>query len=208
MKAVNVSNARRVSLPGPIRNGSNPSDRTLVRLSTACCDRAADDVRDRMVKLLPRLLRFAHSLTHNQDQGEDLVQETFVRALARLDQWQPNTRLDSWMYRIAQNLWIDQLRAEKVRGELLDIATMNNVSGCDGRIVVESRMSFLELRERIAELPTEQQALLRLVCVDGLSYKEAAEALDRPTGTIMSRLARARLALHDAVDERHSTARR
>jgi RNA polymerase sigma-70 factor (ECF subfamily) len=104
------------------------------------------------------------------------------------------------MYRIAQNLWIDRLRAEKVRGEIIDLAAAGEIFGCDGRAVVESRLSLLELRERIARLPPEQRALLMLVCMDGLSYKEAAEAMDSPAGTVMSRLARARLALQDAAD--------
>jgi RNA polymerase sigma-70 factor, ECF subfamily len=157
------------------------------------------DLQRQMVEFLPQLRRFARSLTHDGDFSEDLVQETYARALAHLDQWRPDTRLDSWMYRIAQNLWIDQLRAKKVRGEFVDIAAIGNLSGCDGRVVTESRLSLLELREYIAKLPVDQRVLLGLVCVDGLSYKEAALALGSPAGTIMSRLARARHALHDAM---------
>jgi RNA polymerase sigma-70 factor, ECF subfamily len=151
--------------------------------------------RGRMVKILPRLRRFAHGLTHDADQADDLVQETCARALACAEQWRPETRLDSWMYRIAQNLWIDRRRAEKVRGEIIDIAAAGDLLGCDGRTVVESRLSLLELRERIARLPPDQRVLLALICLDGLSYKEAAVAMDSPAGTVMSRLARARLAL-------------
>jgi RNA polymerase sigma-70 factor, ECF subfamily len=161
---------------------------------------ACDDIRLRMVSFLPRLRRFAHSLTRDQERSEDLVQETCARALARSDQWRPDTRLDSWMYRIAQNLWIDQMRAEKVKGEIIDIAAAGDISGCDGRVVIESRLSLLELRKQIALLPADQRALLGLVCMDGLSYKDAAQALDSPEGTVMSRLARARRALNEAVE--------
>jgi RNA polymerase sigma-70 factor, ECF subfamily len=157
------------------------------------------DVGPLMVQILPRLRRFAHSLTHDQDLSEDLVQETCARALAHLDQYRPNTRLDSWMYRIAQNLWIDQLRAQSVRGETVSIAAVCNLPGSDGRVVTESRLSLLELKQCIAELPVNQKALLYLVCVDGLSYKEAAETLDWSIGTVMSRLARVRVALHTAT---------
>src|SRR5215475_1560345 len=152
------------------------------------------DVGLLMVQILPRLRRFAHSLTHDRDLSEDLVQETCARALAHLDQYRPNTRLDSWMYRIAQNLWIDQLRAQSVRGETVSIAAVCNLPGSDGRVVTESRLSLLELKQCIAELPVNQKALLYLVCVDGLSYKEAAETLDWSIGTVMSRLARVRVA--------------
>ena len=153
-----------------------------------------------MVALLPRLRSFATSLTHDQTLCEDLVQETCVRALERLDQWRPDSRLDSWMYRIAQNLWIDQLRAQKARGEIVDIAAVGEFSDCDGRLVAEARLAIEELTKRIARLPLEQQVLIRLVCVDGLSYEEAAKALDSPTGTVMSRLARARTALGVTMD--------
>ncbi len=159
----------------------------------------SSDVGPLMVEILPRLRRFAHSLTHDQDLSEDLVQETCARALAHLDQYRPNTRLDSWMYRIAQNLWIDQLRAQNVRGEIVSIAAVRNLPGSDGRVVIESRLSLLELKQCIAELPVNQKALLYLVCVDGLSYKEAAETLDWSIGTVMSRLARVRIALHSAT---------
>jgi RNA polymerase sigma-70 factor (ECF subfamily) len=186
---------KRIAVLGP-----RGRDLILDRRSSKFGSRAEDDIRFRMVKFLPRLRRFAHSLTRNQDQSEDLVQETCVRALACLDQWRPDTRLDSWMYRIAQNLWIDQLRSEKVRGESIDIATLDDILGCDGRAVTESRLSLLELRECIAQLPSDQRALLTLVCMEGLSYKEAALALDSPAGTVMSRLARARRTLLDAVD--------
>jgi RNA polymerase sigma-70 factor, ECF subfamily len=211
MKPANVTKARPVAPAGLKRIamiGLGESDRALDWRSSKFGDRAADDIRCHMVKFLPRLRRFAHALTHNQDQSEDLVQETCARALARLDQWRPDTRLDSWMYRIAQNLWIDHVRAEKVKGEIVDIAAIEDIWGPDGRVVTETRLSLMELRERIAQLPSEQRALLSLVCMDGLSYKEAAQALDSAAGTVMSRLARARRALHQAADRLPPAGRR
>jgi RNA polymerase sigma-70 factor, ECF subfamily len=166
--------------------------------SAALADRALRDVRDRMVEFLPRLRRFAHSLARDRDQSEDLLQETCARALSHLDQWEPGTRLDSWMFRIAQNVWFDRARAAKVRGEIIDIETVDILSN-DGRSVVEDRLTLLEVRKGMARLSLDQRALIALICVDGLSYKQAAEVLDLPPGTIMSRLARARLALHQAI---------
>ena len=75
-----------------------------------------NDPRNQIVEFLPRLRRFSHALTGDPDKGDDLVQETCARALSRLDQWEAGTRLDSWMFRIAQNIWFDQRRAHKVRG--------------------------------------------------------------------------------------------
>lgn len=158
-----------------------------------------DNIRAGMVELLPRLRRFAYSLTGNRDQADDLVQETCARALARVDQWQPGTRLDSWMYRIAQNIWLDRCRSNAIRGESVDLDTQEHVSGSDGRDVTESRLTLGAVNASIAQLPPDQRILVGLVCIEGLSYKEAANVLEVPIGTVMSRLARARKALHDAL---------
>jgi RNA polymerase sigma-70 factor, ECF subfamily len=166
----------------------------------------SDDVRSRMVELLPRLRRFAFVLTRDLDRADDLVQETCVRALSRADQWQPGTRLDSWMYRITQNLWLDRLRSNKSRGEVADLDSAADVVGDDGRKVVAARLDLKLVAERMQTLSADQQILITLVSIDGLSYKEAAEALDIPIGTVMSRLARARQALAQVLDPASGTA--
>ena len=160
----------------------------------------SNDIRDRMVELLPRLRRFAYALTGNLDKADDLVQETCARALANADQWQAGTRLDSWMYRIAQNLWFDRLRATKVRGEVVDVDTAADLTGSDGRDVTESRSTLQVVAKGISELPADQQMVIARVCIEGMSYKDAADALGIPIGTVMSRLARARRALHDLIN--------
>lgn len=159
-----------------------------------------DEIRSRMVELLPRLRRFAVALTGDLDQGDDLVQETCMRALSRVDQWQPGTRLDSWMYRIAQNLWLDRMRAKKVRGVQVDVEAAEALAGPNGRSVVESRLTLDAVSAAIEYLPDEQRVLIGLVCIDGLSYKEAAEITQTPVGTVMSRLARARRELHARLE--------
>ena len=167
-----------------------------------------ENVRSRMIEFLPRLRRFAYALTRNLDLADDLVQDTCERALARADQWQPGTRLDSWMYRIAQNLWFDQGRAAKVRGELTDLDSIAELTGSDGRTVTENRLTLASVFESLGTLPRDQQVLVALVCVDGLSYKEAAETLDLPIGTVMSRLARARQAIAAAMTDRPAARQR
>jgi RNA polymerase sigma-70 factor (ECF subfamily) len=146
------------------------------------------------------LRRFAYSLTANLDEGDDLVQEACARALSNLDKWQPGTRLDSWMYRIAQNLWVDRVRAKKVRGESVDIDVAADIAGSDGRTIAEQRSALAVVNKALATLGEEQRTLVALICVDGRSYKEAAEILNLPLGTVMSRLARARKALHEALE--------
>jgi RNA polymerase sigma-70 factor, ECF subfamily len=160
-----------------------------------------DDIRARMVAALPRLRRFAYALTGSTEQGDDLVQDACLRALSRIDLWQPGTRLDSWMYRIAQNIWLDRLRANKVRGEVVDIDAMESMPGSDGRVVAESELTLQAVSGAMTRLPAEQRAIIALVCIEGLSYKEAAEVAGVPVGTVMSRLARARRTLHAVLNQ-------
>jgi len=160
-----------------------------------------DDFRVGMVAVLPRLRRFAYALTGNSEQGDDLVQDACLRALSRVDLWQPGTRLDSWMYRIAQNIWLDRLRANKVRGEAVDIDTMPGMLGPDGRVVAESQLTLQAVVAAMGQLPAEQRAMVALVCIEGASYKEAAEIAGVPVGTVMSRLARARRTLNAVLNQ-------
>jgi RNA polymerase sigma-70 factor, ECF subfamily len=153
-----------------------------------------------MVAFLPRLRRFAYVLTGDVDKGDDLVQETCVHALSRLDQLQPGTSLNSWMFRIAQTRWLDRMRAQKVRGEFQDLDEARNIPGEDGRTTTESRLTLARVSEGISRLSPEQQILIGLIVVEGHSYKDVAEILDIPIGTVMSRLARARLSLFEFAE--------
>ncbi len=160
-------------------------------------------VREEMVALLPRLRRFARGLAGVPDQADDLVQAACERALARIDQWQPGTRLDSWMFRIVQTIWLDERRAVKVRtGEgRIDAEMAEDELAFDGGRGLEAHMTYEAVRAAMATLPEDQRAVLVLVCVEGQSYKEAAAALDIPIGTVMSRLARARAGLVKRLGE-------
>ena len=161
----------------------------------------AEDPRRQMVALLPRLRRFAYALTGSQDEGDDLAQATCERALDRLNQWQPGTRLDSWMFRIAKTIWIDRCRARNVRGPSFDPEHLQHVAGEDGRHIADARLMLERTRQAIQQLPEDQRAVLALVSIEGLPYKEAAAVLDVPLGTVMSRLARARRALQSELND-------
>jgi RNA polymerase sigma-70 factor, ECF subfamily len=163
---------------------------------------------DQLIAVLPRLRRFAAGLTRSASDADDLVQAACERALAREHQFQEGTRFDSWMFRIVQTIWIDQLRARDIRREDGDIAEER--LGSDEPVRrVEARLALAEIRRAVSLLPPDQRAVLMLVTVEGLSYKEAAEVAGVPIGTIMSRLARARIALQQRLDdgagERRST---
>jgi len=158
-----------------------------------------DDVRHEIVALIPRLRRFGLTLTGNSHDSDDLVQNAIERALKSLNSWERGTRLDSWMFRITQNLWIDKCRADKRRGISTSIDELHNMRGEDGRKVTENQLMASKTELAIAALPEQQRSLVALVLVDGLSYREASQILDIPTGTVMSRLARARKTLTEQL---------
>jgi RNA polymerase sigma-70 factor (ECF subfamily) len=154
-----------------------------------------------LVALLPKLRRFAYGLTGSVDEGDDLVQSACERALARAEQFEPGTRLHSWMYRIIQTIWIDRLRRRKNREATVDLADLAEEPGGDAEVEAGARLDLADVRRAVDRLPAEQRAVLLLVSVDGLSYRDAAEVLEVPVGTVMSRLSRAREALGKALDE-------
>ena len=164
---------------GPASSGSGPAS---ARFS------------DQLVAVLPRLRRFARGLTGSAFEADDLVQAACERALTREHQFQEGTRFDSWMFRIVQTIWIDQIRARDVRKEEPE-AEGERVGTNEPMRRVEARLGLAEVSEALKQLPPEQRVALLLVTVDGLSYKEAAAVAEVPVGTIMSRLARARVAL-------------
>ena len=142
-----------------------------------------------LVEVIPRLRRFARSLTRSAADADDIAQAAIEKALLNQASWTPGTRLDSWVYRIAQNLWRDELRAHRRRAEPLDGM---EVQGEDGRETFTRLIEVGEVTDSFHRLPDEQRLVISLVVLDGLSYQEAADVLEVPVGTVMSRLARAR----------------
>ncbi len=153
-----------------------------------------------IVTLLPRLRRFAQSLTGSREEADDVVQSACERALARSDQFQIGTRLDSWLFRIVYTVFIDRTRQQKLRRtEVID--DLDDRHGFDARTHerTEARQSLAIVARAIDALPHEQRVLIAIVAIDGMGYQEAADLLEIPIGTVMSRLARARRKLADAL---------
>lgn len=150
-----------------------------------------------LIALLPRMRRFAQSLTRSPSDSEDLVQSAVERALKNWRQGALAGRLDSWLFRILQNLWIDEIRRR--RRSPAAPAPDEQLVGEDGRVTTSSRMDLDAARIAMGTLPPDQQAVLALIVLDGMSYQQASDVLDVPIGTIMSRLARARRALTDKL---------
>jgi RNA polymerase sigma-70 factor (ECF subfamily) len=155
---------------------------------------------DRLVALLPNLRRFAISLCRSRDVADDLVQLTCERAIAAQGAMPADVRLDAWLFRIMRNAWIDMTRRRATEGERIDVTEDPDIVSTDGAAAIESSLELKAVSAAITLLPDDQREVLLLVCVEDLSYKEAAAVLDVPIGTVMSRLARARLALGRALD--------
>jgi len=154
-------------------------------------------VREQIVALLPRLRRFGRTITRHPSDADDLVQIAIERALLRYEQWRPEAPFHSWMFGIMRNAWIDEARARGRQSKVLapeeaGLEIPDNAS--------EAQLRMLSVQKAMATLPDEQRLAVALVLVEGLSYKEAAEALDVPIGTLTSRLARGREALQKQLE--------
>jgi RNA polymerase sigma-70 factor, ECF subfamily len=157
------------------------------------------DITAELVALLPRLRRFATSLAGAGAQADDLVQDALERALRKTHLYKPGTRLDSWVFRIMQNAWIDTVRAGKVRATSSIDVDGFDAAGVDGRTATEAAVTLSRVRAAMAQMSPDHRIVISLVMVEGYSYREAAEILGVPEGTVTSRLFRARTVLEQSV---------
>lgn len=157
--------------------------------------RESEKIRSEIVAMLPRLRRFARALAGQQADADDIVQIAVERALVRIDQFQPGTRLDAWLMTIVRNAWIDEARARQRRAQVFADAELGERVGDGGEDAAQSKLEAKEVHTAMQALPEEQREAVVLVCVEGLAYREAADVLGVPIGTLTSRLARGREAL-------------
>jgi RNA polymerase sigma-70 factor (ECF subfamily) len=161
-----------------------------------------DEIRAGLSQYLARLWRYGLALSGSRDVAEDLVQATCLRALERADQFQSGTRLDRWLFAILRSIWLNEIRARHVR-EGRGFVDPEQVLFSDGS-EIETNMLVGQVLNAVQRLPEAQRETVLLVYVEGLSYSEAADFLGTPIGTIMSRLAAARLTLgklHSSRDQ-------
>ena len=123
-----------------------------------------------LTELLPRLRRFAHALSRNGADADDLTQAAVERALRSREQWQPGTRLDSWLYRIMRNLWIDTVRARgrKERHEAPEAESLH--IGEDPREAMDSSLELKRAMAAMARLPDEQREVVALILIEGFGF--------------------------------------
>lgn len=148
------------------------------------------EFRENLTDILPRLWRFALALCRDGVAAEDLVQETCGRALERQGQFQPGSRLDHWVFAIMVSVRRNDLRRDRVRrgNGLEDPATLHADEGAG----ILANILKSQLFAQVAALSEVQREAVMLVYAEGMSYAEAAQILDVPLGTVMSRLAAAK----------------
>lgn len=162
----------------------------------------ADAIHNDIAALLPRLRRFARSIVYHREDADDLVQVAVERALGRSGQWEPGTRLDSWMFRIMKNAWIDEVRSRMRRDTVFAPEEAGEHVGDN---YAEAHQQRMAIEKAVSMLSDEHRMVIALVLVDGLPYKEAAEVLEIPMGTLTSRLVRARAALQALLSDQART---
>lgn len=154
-----------------------------------------------LVTLLPQMRRFARGLARDGADGDDLCQATIERALKSADQWQEGTRMDAWVYRIMRNLWIDETRSRNRRGQTFLPEEAGEHVGVAGDAAIEAYAELGHVGRAMDRLPPEQREAVMLVMVEGFAYREAAEIIGCPMGTLTSRLLRGREALMRELGE-------
>ena len=173
---------------------TNRASRFIHEKARSVSDPALGDPFEQgVLDLLPRLRRFATGLAGNAVDGDDLCQMTIERALANRDKWQAGTRLDSWIYRIMRNIRIDEARATARRHQTFVDEDAGLAIGHDG--AQEAAVELSRVDRAMATLPEDQREAVLLVMVEGYAYREAAEIVGCPVGTLNSRLVRGRDAL-------------
>ena len=159
-----------------------------------------DQFKTEMISLLPRLQRFAISLTRSRPDADDLLQEACATALQKWEQYDPSYPLDRWMFRVVRNLWVSEIRKRKVRqGE--GQVDAESASGLHAPGSTEDAMIAQQVRCKVTDLDPDLSQPLLLVCAEGYSYREVSDLLSIPIGTVMSRIHRARKLLMSSLSE-------
>ncbi|MNZ35292.1 ECF RNA polymerase sigma factor SigR [compost metagenome] len=152
---------------------------------------------------LPRLRRYARALLGDRAAADDLVQDTLERAWLRRSQWRPGSELRTWLFAIMHNLRIDQLRRPS-----LEVASFEDEEiEVPTRATQTDQIELADLATAVSRLPEEQRAVLLLVALEGMGYRDIATTLGIPLGTVMSRLARGRERLRLILEGRPAVAR-
>jgi RNA polymerase sigma-70 factor, ECF subfamily len=174
---------------------------------------------EQAMEYMPSLYSAALRMTRNPSDAEDLVQETYLKAYRAFAGFEQGTNLRAWLYRILTNTYINQYRAKQRRpqeqelDEIEDLYLYRRLGGLEEQLASRSAEDELidlftdtEVKQAMEDLPDQFRIAVYLADVEGFAYKEIAEILDIPIGTVMSRLHRGRKAMQKQLYE-YATAR-
>ena len=147
--------------------------------------------------LLPMLRRFAYSLTGSKADADDVVQITIEKLLVK--GIPEGVEPAKWAFKVCRNVWIDEYRSRKVRQEAVQNEHLQEPVSTDEHSALEQKQLLEKVNSALGVLPDEQRAIVSLVAVQGMAYKEVAQVLDIPIGSVMSKLSRARSALYSLI---------
>ncbi|XOV80313.1 MAG: RNA polymerase sigma factor [Aestuariibacter sp.] len=150
------------------------------------------ELKQVLTEELPRLRRFAMSLTGNQADGDDLVHNLVVKILQK--GMSRDVNASAWLFRVCKNIWLDEIRAREVRRKAIQEKKIPGMDDIE-EPQQEPLFSVQDIQLAMSKLVDEQRVVVGLIIVEGFSYEEAADILEVPKGTIMSRLSRARTKL-------------
>jgi RNA polymerase sigma-70 factor (ECF subfamily) len=150
----------------------------------------SDSQREALMAELGGLRRYCYSLTGSPADADDLLQATVEKLLQK--GMPDDAHPAKWSYRVCKNVWIDEIRSRDVRQRYSHSATDGNEASLSTEEVADGEREIAAVSRALDQLPDEQRLALTLVAVEGKTYAEAAEILEVPVGTIMSRIARAR----------------
>jgi RNA polymerase sigma-70 factor (ECF subfamily) len=146
--------------------------------------------------IVPDVKRFSFTLTRNKDDCDDLTQQSLTTALSKAHRFKENSKLKSWVFKIAYTTWIDINRKNKTITNYRNMAQENDLSNNTGNNDGSSMNTIIDYKKMLSLLSEKQKASFHLVCIEGYSYHEASEVLGVPVGTIASRVLHSRSKLN------------
>lgn len=162
--------------------------------------RQASSLKPRIAELRPRLYRLAYAWCHDACLADDLAQEAVIKGLKSLHQLKDEVVLEAWLFSILNNCWRDHFRRQHPQADIEEIMELPADTPTPEQQHSENELVY-RVRRAVALLPLGQRQVVTLVDLEEISYSAAAQALDIPIGTVMSRLSRARLTLRDLLHE-------
>ena len=157
------------------------------------------DIKSQFVRHIPQLRRYARALVNGADVADDLVQDALERAWARRDQWDTRREIKPWLFTVLHNVYVNDVRRYKRMPSMVDYPELENVAAASSDEPME--LTITDLQRALDEISEEHREVLLLVGLEQFSYKEAAEVLGVPLGTVMSRLTRARKRLRELMTD-------